>query len=150
MNHGPLLAVAYGVTAVLLTLILLALWMGSGVARARSGIANNPEDGAKWNKPVQADDPPAVARVLRAHANAAAVSYPFLALGAAYVLLNGNVLFAEAVFAAFVVLRALHAVAYLRAWQPARSILFALSLFALLALAAAVAVRAMHVAAATT
>ena len=150
MNISPVLAAAYGITAVLLTLILMGLWMLSGVARARSGVTNNPEDGAKWNKPVQAADPPSVARVLRAHANAAAVTYPFLALAAAFTLLNGNVLFAQALFAAFVVLRLLHAIAYLRSWQPARSIVFALSFFALLALAAAVAIRAFHVAAVTT
>lgn len=147
MNISPLLAAAYGYTAAALALILMALWILSGVARARSGVTLNAEDGAKWNKPVEPADPPAVARVLRAHANAEALSYPFLALGAAFVLLNGNVLFAKVVFAGFVVARLLHAVAYLRSWQPARSIFFALSFFLLLGLAGAVVVRGLSVAA---
>lgn len=149
MTYSPTLLVYFSWTAVALVLNLIVLWMWSGVARARSGTASNPEDGRAYGKPVQPEDPPDVARALRAHANAAALSYPFLTLGAAYVLLNGQPRLAAAVFAVFCAARIVHSVAYLRALQPARSISFALSLFALLTLAVAVGWRAIAVAAAT-
>jgi hypothetical protein len=68
---------AYAGTCLVLSLNLLALWVSSGVMRARSGVAINPEDGARYGAPVAASDPPAVARVLRAHRNAEATIYPF-------------------------------------------------------------------------
>ncbi|MET0292922.1 MAG: MAPEG family protein [Steroidobacteraceae bacterium] len=145
MNPSPLITVAYAVTVVLLVLNLTFLWLWSGVHRARSGKTNNPEDGARFGKPVDPVDPPGVARVLRAHANAQATIFPFLFLATAYVLLNGNTLVAAWLFGAFVVLRNLHSVAYLNGWQPARSILYALSLLALLILGAAVVLRAIEV-----
>jgi uncharacterized MAPEG superfamily protein len=149
MSYSPNIAIAYAITVVVMVLHLVFLWIYSGVARARSGTATNPEDGARYGKAVLENDPPAVARVLRAHANAAALSYPFLFLGAAYVLLNGNPLYAKVLFAAFVISRLLHSIAYLRAWQPARSLLFAVAFFVLLALGILVLLRTLQVATVT-
>ena len=41
-------------------------------------MAINPEDGVRYGAPVSELDPPAVARLLRAHRNAEATIYPFL------------------------------------------------------------------------
>lgn len=147
MSYSPLIIASYSITSVLLGLNLLFLWSWSGVARARSGTVVNSEDGAKYGKPVQELDPAEVARVMRAHANAAAMIYPFLLIALAYVLLNGNPLVATVVFAAFCITRFAHSIAYLGSVQPWRSIAFGLSMLALLVLMALVVLRAIEVAA---
>lgn len=114
------------------------LWVSSGAIRAQNGVAINPEDGARYGAPVSEFDPPAVARLLRAHRNAEATIYPFLLLGLVYVLAGGGAWIAVPIFTIFIVARIAHSVVYLRAVQPWRTIAFAASLLALFALMAAV------------
>src|SRR3954470_2388382 len=78
----------YSIAMVVLCLNVLGLWGYSGSGRNRSKTTHNKEDldrvsaGAAL---VQAD-PPAVARVLRAHRNAADNILPFAVLGLLFVL----------------------------------------------------------------
>lgn len=125
---------AYALTSIVLILNLLALWVSSGARRARAGVAINPEDGARYGVPVSETDPPEVARYLRAHRNAEASIYPFLALGVVYVLVGGKASVAVPIFVTFVFARVAHSIVYLRALQPWRTITFALSLLAIIAL----------------
>ena len=125
---------AYAFTSIVLNLNLLALWVSSGARRARAGLAINPEDGARYGVPVSETDPPEVARYLRAHRNAEASIYPFLALGVVYVLAGGTASVAVPIFVMFVSARVAHSIVYLRALQPWRTITFALSLLAIIAL----------------
>lgn len=81
---------AFALTSLVLSLNLLALWIFSGASRARAGVAINPEDGARYGVSVSEIDPPAVARCLRAHRNAEATIYPFLAMAVVYVLAGGR------------------------------------------------------------
>jgi uncharacterized MAPEG superfamily protein len=136
LNHamGNSVFLAYSLTCVLLCLNLLLLWVASGALRAKGGLAVNPEDGARYNAPVSDQDPPAVARVLRAHRNAEAVIYPFLLLGLVYVLAGGTLTFAAAIFAIFVASRLAHSGFYIAAKQPWRTVSFAISLLATIAL----------------
>jgi uncharacterized MAPEG superfamily protein len=129
--------VAYAITCIVLCLNLLLLWVSSGTSRARSGVAINPEDGARYNAPVADIDPPAVARILRAHRNAEATTYPFLLLGLVYVLAGATVWVATSIFIVFAVARIAHSIFYVRAVQPWRTIAFVISLLAILALIAA-------------
>jgi uncharacterized MAPEG superfamily protein len=129
---------AYAFTCLVLSLNLLTLWVSSGAIRAKSGVAINPEDGARYEAPVSELDPPAVARVLRAHRNAEATTYPFLLLGLVYVLSGGGAWIAVPIFTIFVAARIGHAIAYLKATQPWRTISFATSLIAIIALSATV------------
>jgi uncharacterized MAPEG superfamily protein len=129
---------AYVLTCLVLSLNLLLLWVSSGAIRARSGVAINPEDGARYGAQVRESDPPAVARLLRAHHNAEATIYPFLLLGLLYVLAGGGAGVAVPIFATFTVARVVHSIVYLRALQPWRTIAFATSLLAIIALMAAV------------
>jgi microsomal prostaglandin-E synthase 1 len=131
---GHSVFLAYSVTSMLLCLNLLLLWVASGAARAKGGLAVNPEDGARYHARVSEQDPPAVARILRAHRNAEAVIYPFLLLGLVYVLAGGTFTFAVAVFGIFVASRLAHSVFYLAAKQPGRTVSFAISLLATMAL----------------
>jgi microsomal prostaglandin-E synthase 1 len=129
---------AYVFTCLVLSLNLLMLWVSSGALRAKGGVAINPEDGARYGAPVSELDPPAVARLLRAHRNAEATIYPFLLLGLLYVLAGGGAGIAVPIFAIFIAARIVHSIVYLKAMQPWRTIAFAISLLAILALIAAV------------
>jgi uncharacterized MAPEG superfamily protein len=130
--------VAYAITCVVLCLNLLMLWVSSGAIRAKGGVAINPEDGARYGVPVSEFDPPTVARLLRAHRNAEATIYPFLLLGLLFVFTGGNAAIAIPIFAIFVVARIVHSIAYLKAMQPWRTIAFAVSLLAVVALVGAI------------
>jgi uncharacterized MAPEG superfamily protein len=125
---------AYALTAIVLSLNLLGLWVLSGARRARGGVAINSEDGARFGVPVSPMDPPEVARYLRAHRNAEATIYPFLLVGIVYVLAGGGAAGAIWLFSIFVAARIAHTIVYLRALQPWRTITFASSLLAILAL----------------
>jgi prostaglandin-E synthase 1 len=129
---------AYVFSSLVLSLNLLSLWVSSGVARTRGGVAINPEDGAHYGVQVSELDPPAVARYLRAHRNAEATIYPFLLLGLVYILVGGSAWTAVPIFVVFVIARIVHSVVYLRAIQPWRTIAFATSLLAIFALMAAI------------
>ena len=132
---------AYALTSLILSLNLLTLWVSSGAKRARIGVAINPEDAARYGAPLSENDPPEVARYLRAHRNAEATIYPFLALGAAYVAMGGTGAVALPVFAVFVCARVAHSFVYLRALQPWRTVAFAVSMLAIVVLMAATALR---------
>jgi prostaglandin-E synthase 1 len=129
---------AYGITCVVLSLTLLLLWIASGVIRSREKLAINPEDGARFGAAVSGIDPPAVARALRAHRNAEATVYPFLFLGFVDALAGGRLWVALPIFAIFTLSRIAHAIFYLRARQPWRTISFVVSLLAIFALVLAV------------
>jgi prostaglandin-E synthase 1 len=129
--------VAYAVTLLVLSANLVVLWAASGAARNASKVAINPEDAALFKVPLLAQDPPTVARVLRAHANAQATIYPFLFLGLTYVLAGGSARVAWIIFAVFVVARIAHSILYLAGKQPWRTVAFSVSGLALIALAIA-------------
>jgi uncharacterized MAPEG superfamily protein len=136
LNHavGDSVFQAYSLTCALLCLNLLILWIASGAMRAKGAMAINPEDGARYSAPVSDQDPPAVARILRAHRNAEAVIYPFLLLGLFYVLAGGTITFAAPIFAIFLTSRVAHSGFYLAAKQPWRTVSFAISLLATITL----------------
>ena len=129
---------AYVITCIVLIFNLLFLWAFSGATRARTKVAINAEDGARFGSAVSETDPPAVARILRAHRNAEATIYPFLLLGLVYVLARGKARIAIPIFVVFTFARIAHSVFYLRAKQPWRTAAFAVSLVAVVALILAV------------
>ncbi len=119
--------VLYVVTVLALNALLLFLWAWSGFVRGRTKTAINPEDGRQYGATVVEHNPPEVARVLRAHANALTHIYPFLFFGLVFVCLGGGRLMAAIVFGSFTLLRVLHAVIYLAGKQPWRTVCFILS-----------------------
>jgi prostaglandin-E synthase 1 len=126
--------VAYAVACVVLVVDLLFLWIYSGLVRAKVGIAINPEDAARFGVPLSEADPPEVARVLRAHANAQATIFPFLLLGLVFVLIGGPTEIAFVLFAIFTAARMAHSVSYLRGNQPWRTNSFVVGGLATIAL----------------
>ena len=126
--------VAYAVTCVALSCNLMFLWAYSGAARNRAKSTPNPEDAPRFKANLADIDPPGIARVLRAHANAQASIVPFLALGLVYVLAGGPPSPAVVYFAVFTIARWIHSWAYLGAKQPLRTIVFVVASLTLLAL----------------
>lgn len=126
--------VVYAITCVVLSLNLLAVWGYSGIARAKTKTAINKEDADQFGTALEHLDPPPVARVLRAHANAQATIYPFLVLGLVFVLAGGSAGFAKIDFGIFVCARILHSIVYLAGKQPWRTLSFVVSGIAMVAL----------------
>jgi prostaglandin-E synthase 1 len=114
--------VAYVISAIILSLNLLLLWAYSGVVRGKAKSTPNEED-AKTIK-LSVTEPPEIARVLRAHANAMANIVPFLVLALVYVLAGGSAMAAQVIFGVFTAARIAHSFAYLGGKQPWRSLSF--------------------------
>jgi prostaglandin-E synthase 1 len=120
--------VAYDIMLLVLCLNLLGLWTYSGSVRGKTKTTPNEEDAAtilRGSKQVEGD-PPEVARVLRAHANATANILPFVLLGLVFVVAGGGATVAAVLFGVFVVARLGHSLAYLGGKQPWRSVFFGL------------------------
>jgi len=119
--------VAYAIACVALSCNLIFLWAWSGVIRNKVKSTPNPEDSSRFAATLSDIEAPAVARVLRAHANAQASIVPFLALGLVYVLAGGPSGAAVLYFTVFTVARWLHSWAYLGGRQPLRTFFFILA-----------------------
>ena len=143
LTHNPAF-VAYAVSAALLCLNLFGLWLYSGAARNRTRTLINPEDARLLKgRSIVERDPPEVARVLRAHANAMANILPFLILGFLYVLLGASRTGAVVYFGIFTLARYVHSVAYIAALQPWRTVSYLVGLLASIGLIVQVAMRAL-------
>ena len=118
----------YSAAMVVLCLNILALWGYSGSVRAKTKTTPNPEDvGTVAKGAVLAPvDPPGVARVLRAHRNAADNILPFAILGLLFVLWGGSALLTAIFCGVFVAARLAHSLSYLNGKQPWRTITFVL------------------------
>ena len=136
--HNPAFP-AYALATLVLCLNLMGLWVYSGAVRSRSGVAVNPEDSERFGAKLADGDPPAVARVLRAHRNAEATIYPFLLLGLVYMLAGGSAATAQILFSLFTASRLMHSWAYIGGKQPWRSLSFGLSAVCIFALMIGVA-----------
>ena len=115
---------AYTVSIIVLSLNLLVLWGYSGAVRGKTKTTPNAEDAGGTGTKLVESEPPEVARVLRAHANAMANIVPFAVLGLVFVLAGGSAMAAEVLFGVFVVARVLHSFVYLAGKQPWRSMMF--------------------------
>ena len=143
LTHMPAF-VPYAVSAALLCLNLYGLWLYSGLTRNRTRTLINPEDTRLLSgRSTVERDPPEVARVLRAHANAMANILPFLILGFLYVLLGAGRTGAVIYFGVFTVARYIHSVAYVAALQPWRTVSYVVGLLASIGLIVQVALRAL-------
>jgi len=136
----------YALFAVGLCILLLVIDSAGGAVRGRTKTSPNPEDPvvAKGGK-VAESDPDSVARVMRAHRNAVANILPFLLVTLVYVLKGGTAQHILWVCSAFTVFRITHAIAYIRAIQPLRSIAFGLGQLCTLAVMVRVVLAAVAV-----
>lgn len=115
----------YTASMIVLCLNVLGLWAYSGSVRAKKKVTPNPEDVAQFKNHTQlGEDPPEVARVLRAHRNAADNILPFAILALLFVLWGGSTLLTAIFCGVFVAARLAHSVSYLAEKQPFRTISF--------------------------
>ena len=123
----------YSASMVVLCLNVLGLWAYSGAVRNKSKTTHNPEDldAAKGGSLVQVD-PPAVARVLRAHRNAADNILPFAVLGLLFVLWGASPMLTAIFCGVFVTARIAHSLTYLGEKQPWRTVSFGVGALATL------------------
>ena len=131
--HAPTFQ-AFAIAMVLLSVNLLFCWLYSARARVASNVAVNPEDAARFGTQLAEQESAAVARVLRAHANAMALIVPFAMLAWVFVTANGSTTFARIDFGVFVAARFVHSFAYIGEKQPLRTQAFVASLAALVVL----------------
>ena len=120
--------VAYAVALLVLSLNMLLLWAYSGSVRGKTKTTPNREDASTLATGAELveNEPPEVARVLRAHRNAMANIVPFALLGLVFVLAGGSGAVAWAIFGVFTFARVVHSLAYLGGKQPWRSLMFGL------------------------
>jgi len=124
----------YVITSLILVVEMVLLDAYSGVVRGKTRTVVNKEDAssvAKGSSLVPAD-PPEVARVLRAHRNLLANAVPFLIVGLLWVVTGASATWALILFGTFVAARLIHAVAYVSAKQPWRTLSFVVGQAALL------------------
>lgn len=120
---------AYSLAALATVSLLYALGFLTAKRRAERKIILNPEDLIVTPGAQLADaEHPDVLRLKRAHQNLLESAVPFLLIGFLYTATAPSVTLARALFAAFVVTRLLHAIFYLGAKQPMRTISFALGI----------------------
>lgn len=128
---------AYAVCSVILSLEMLVLGAMTAATRAKHQGFLNPEDGAvsfKEARLVEGVEHPAVARIMRAHRNLLESLPIFFALGLIAVLIGASPLGIEICCGVFTAARLMHAVVYLRAIQPWRTVSFGIGTLALLGL----------------
>jgi uncharacterized MAPEG superfamily protein len=117
----------YALFAVTLSTLLLVVDASSGAVRSKSRTTPNPEDVRSVSKgaKVVETDPDAVARVMRAHRNALANIVPFLIVMFVYVALGATAQWVLILCGVFTAMRLTHALAYIGAIQPWRTVSFA-------------------------
>jgi prostaglandin-E synthase 1 len=126
----------YALCVSILTLEMLILGGMTAGTRAKHGGFLNPEDGAVSfgnARLIDGGEHPDTARIQRAHRNLLESLPMFFALGLIYVLSGAPALGATILFPLFVVARILHAIVYIKALQPWRTIFFAIGGLSLLA-----------------
>jgi glutathione S-transferase len=117
----------YALCSAVLVLILYGLGFMTAKTRADRKAVVNAEDaaingGARLVETEHAD----VQRIKRAHLNALENSVPFFVIGLLYTLTSPGLTLARILLLTFVAVRLLHAVFYLTAKQPFRTMMFAI------------------------
>jgi uncharacterized MAPEG superfamily protein len=132
---GDSLFKLYAICSAVLSLQMLLLAAMTAAKRASAKNHLNPEDikvSFKGTSLVEGPEHPRVARVQRAHRNLLESLPIFFALGLICVLAGVSPRGAQICFVVFTVARVLHSVVYLNELQPWRTMLYAISAFALL------------------
>lgn len=124
LSQDPVLQ-AYALSASVIAFSLYALGFLTAKTRADRRVVVNSEDaGINRGAQVAEHEHADVLRIKRAHLNALENAVPFFALGLLYTMSAPSPTLARALFGAFVVARLLHAVFYLKAIQPFRTLTF--------------------------
>lgn len=118
----------YALSSVLLVLIMYSLGFLTAKTRAERKAVVNPEDISvnPGGAVVVEVEHPDVQRIKRAHMNQLENAVPFFILGFLYCLTEPGLLTARILFLTFLAVRLFHAVFYVGAKQPFRTLSFAI------------------------
>lgn len=125
----------------LLFLKMLAISCYQGYFRLRHLTFVNAEDAAVLGQPAAAQERPEVRRAAQAWANDLENIPLFFALGGLAITLHTPALPTMLLYGLFTAARLAHTLAYLAAWQPSRTLAYAIGLGCLLGLAGMIATR---------
>lgn len=115
----------YALSSAVLVLILYGLAFFTAKIRSdRKAILNAEDVAVNSGAQLVEIEHPDVQRIKRAHLNALENSVPFFAMGLLYTLTSPSLTMARILFLTFVGVRLLHAVFYLTAKQPFRTLSF--------------------------
>ena len=116
----------YAVCCAVLVLKMFAVGHYTGLARFFKRSFLNLEDSQAFlqGEGLVHEEHPDVDRALRSHRNDLENILPFMILGAIYLQIDSSLQLARNLFITFTVARVLFSIAYFKAWQPWRSLLF--------------------------
>lgn len=116
---------SYALAVCVLVVTLYGLGFNTAKVRAERKIVVNAEDvGVNPGARVADNEHPDVLRIKRAHLNLIENAVPFFVIGGLYSLTSPGLALARSLFVIFVVIRLFHAVFYLTAKQPFRTLSF--------------------------
>jgi prostaglandin-E synthase 1 len=131
----------YALCAVVLAVKMYAVAFYTAVTRLRAKVSVNPEDAVQFGAQVSTADHPEVERLMRAHRNDLENIPLFLILGLIAVLVGAPPLGLRICFIVFTAARVAYTLAYLKAMQPWRSMVFGLGMVSAVALVVMIIVR---------
>ena len=131
----------YALCMIVLVLKMFAVGFYTGVARTKAKVNTNPEDAKTFGTQLVDADPPEVVRVLKAHRNDLENIPAFLFVALVAVLLNAHPMGLRICLVLFTSVRVVYTIAYLRAMQPWRTLLYGLGLLSTLALMVMIVLR---------
>jgi len=124
----------YAITAIVLTLKMVAISIAQGRARMSTGAFTNPEDARTFGGKLETHEAPAVERASAAWRNDLENIPIFLILAWIYVAATLSLGAFEIYCIVFMIARIIHTITYLAAVQPWRTISFTVGALAMLAL----------------
>ena len=131
----------YALCAVILVFKMFAVGLYTVRVRSRVKMALNPEDAARYGAQHATTEHPDVERVLRAHRNDLENIPGFLILGLIAVLLGAPALGLRICLIAYTAARVVYSVAYIKAMQPWRSMMFGIGTLCMFALSVMILIR---------
>lgn len=124
----------FAICCCVLSTQMLLLAAMTAARRSKVKQYSNPEDKAVAFKDAtlnEGEPHPEVARIQRAHRNMLESLPLFFGLGIVYVLVGASYRAAPILFITFTVARVLHSIVYIRAMQPLRTMMYAISALSL-------------------
>jgi len=121
----PVFALYAGCSAALIVILYVLGGLTARTRNARKAVINTEDQSINGGANVVDIEHPDVQRIKRAHLNAIENTLPFVAIGFLYTQTSPSMTVAAAFFLTFVAVRLLHAIFYLLAIQPFRTLSFA-------------------------
>lgn len=117
-----------GISYLLLVLKMILLGAYTSYLRIQSGVFATPEDARFHSGAVDESARDQIERSRRAHRNDLESILPFFGVGLLYALTGPSTVAAAIYYLGFAAARILHTIAYVKQWQPHRTVAFSIAL----------------------